>query len=71
RVIFEYRSGAYLRVREHRTQINCSLQSGITKNATVVLELFQQKCETPTRGNQSTGLISDPASIRRIMRQNK
>jgi len=22
-----------------------------------------EKCETPTQGNQSTGLISDPASI--------
>ncbi|APX70513.1 hypothetical protein BKD03_15220 [Brucella sp. 09RB8471] len=30
-----------------------------------------QKCEAPTRGNQSIGLISDPASMRRIMRRNK
>src|SRR5690606_27673304 len=36
RVIFEHRSGAYLRVREHRSAKNCSLQPGITRNATVV-----------------------------------
>ncbi|RLL75054.1 hypothetical protein D8666_07025 [Ochrobactrum soli] len=40
RVIFEQRSGAYLKVREHRSAGNCSLQPGLTKNATVVLESF-------------------------------
>ncbi len=30
-----------------------------------------QKCETPMRGNQSTGLIFDPAPMRWKMRQNK
>ncbi|ERM01803.1 hypothetical protein Q644_19830 [Brucella intermedia 229E] len=38
RVIFEHRSGAYLRVREHRSAKKCSLQPGIMRNATVVLE---------------------------------
>jgi len=37
RVIFEHRSGAYFWVREHRSTGNCSLQPGITKNATAVL----------------------------------
>ncbi|MEC6999451.1 SsrA-binding protein [Brucella abortus] len=27
-------------------------------------DLHPEKCEAPTQGNQSTGLISDPASIR-------
>ena len=34
-------------------------------------EHFQQKCEAPPQGNQSTGLISDPASMRSEMRKNK
>ncbi|MDH7784711.1 hypothetical protein QBD01_000711 [Ochrobactrum sp. 19YEA23] len=37
RVTFEHRSGAYFWVREHRSTGNCSLQPGITKNATAVL----------------------------------
>lgn len=32
-------------------------------------EHFQEKCEAPTQGNQSTGLVSDPASIRSEMRR--
>ncbi|MDX4073500.1 hypothetical protein SDB63_08460, partial [Brucella sp. NBRC 113783] len=35
--ILEHRSGAYLKVREHRSTENCSLQTGITKNTAVVL----------------------------------
>jgi hypothetical protein len=32
------------------------------------LKHFQQKCEAVLRGNQFTGLISDPASMRWTMR---
>gem|GEM_PF-5086336 len=42
RVIFEHRSGAYFNVREHRSTGNYSLQPGIMKNATVVLEIGQR-----------------------------
>jgi hypothetical protein len=35
RLIFAHRSGAYIKVREHRSAENLPLQPGITKNATV------------------------------------
>lgn len=43
RVIFEHWSEAYFWVREHRSAENYPLQTGMAKNATVVLALMQAK----------------------------
>ncbi len=60
RVIFEYRSGAYLRVREHRNADKLLFAVRHHEECNCSVRAFPAKVRNAYAGNQSTGLISDP-----------